>query len=138
MEGQLTLQSYVWSDQVERFRQLSSAINVARLVPAHIEKVNAADWIEAALANGVSGAATVLFHSIVWQYLSNVDRARFKEALAAAGQAATHDNPLAWLRFEPAGDVAEVRLQLWPGSKDRLLARSGFHGKPVQWLGCES
>jgi hypothetical protein len=25
-------------------------------------------------------------------------------------------------------------LQLWPGGEDRLLARSGFHGKPIQWL----
>jgi hypothetical protein len=50
-------------------------------------------------------------------------------------EAATHNKPLAWLRFEPAGNVAEVRLQLWPGSKDRLLARSGFHGMQVQWLG---
>jgi hypothetical protein len=39
---------------------------------------------------------------------------------------------------EPAGNVAEVRLQLWPGGKDRLLARAGFHGKPVQWLGPEN
>jgi hypothetical protein len=58
--------------------------------------------------------------------------------MAVAGEAATHNKTFAGLRFEPAGDVAEVRLQLWPGSKDRLLARSGFHGKPVQWLGLEN
>lgn len=134
-EGKLTLQSYVWPDQVERFRQLSAAIDVARVVPAHIEKANAADWIEPTLAHNVFGVATVVYHSIVWQYLPNAERARFKDIIAAAGQAATHDKPLAWLRFEPAGEVAEVRLQLWPGSKDRLLARSGFHGKQVFWLG---
>jgi hypothetical protein len=136
-EGRLTLQSYLWPDQMERFRQLSAAIHVARLVPAHVEQANAADWIEAMLADGVSGVATVVYHSIVWQYLSNRDRARFQGVMAAAGDAATHDNPLAWLRFEPAGDVAEVRLQLWPGGEARLLARSGFHGKPVYWLGRE-
>jgi hypothetical protein len=79
--------------------------------------------------------ATVVYHSIVWQDLSNVDRERFKRVMDAAGQAATRANPLAWLRMEPADNVAEVRLQLWPGGEDRLLARSGFHGKPVQWLG---
>jgi hypothetical protein len=78
--------------------------------------------------------ATVVYHSIVWQYLSNADRARVKRVMAAAGRAATPDSPLAWLRFEPGRNIAEVRLQLWPGSKDRLLARSGFHGKPVYWL----
>jgi hypothetical protein len=137
-EGQLTLQAYVWPDQMERFRLLSAAINVARVVPAHLERANAADWIEATLADGVSDVATVVYHSIVWQYLSNAERARFKDVMAAAGQVASPDNPLAWLRFEPAGDVAEVRLQLWPGSKDRLLARAGFHGKPVFWLGREN
>jgi hypothetical protein len=35
---------------------------------------------------------------------------------------ATPGSPLAWLRFEPARNIAEVRLQLWPGSRDRLLA----------------
>jgi hypothetical protein len=128
----------VWPDQVERLRQLSAAINVARLVPAQVEQANATDWIEATLVDGVSGVATVVYHSIVWQYLSNADRARFEGVMAAAGQAATLDNPLAWLRFEPGVDLAEVRLQLWPGGKDRLLARSGFHGKPVLWQGGEN
>lgn len=109
-DGRLTLQSYVWPDQVERMRLLSAAIDVARRVPAHVDQANAADWIKATLADGVSGVATMVYHSIVWQYLSNVDRARLKRMMAAAGQAATHDNPLAWLRFEPGGEVAEVRL----------------------------
>jgi hypothetical protein len=137
-EGALTLQSYVWPDQMERFRRLRAAIDVARRVPAPVDHAPAADWIEAALAGGVSGVATVVYHSIVWQYLSNADRARFKRGIAAAGLAATHDSPLAWLRFEPARNIAEVRLRLWPGSKDRLLARSGFHGMPVYWLAPEN
>ena len=137
-EGRLTLQSYVWPDQVERFRQLAAGIDVARRVSARVDQGNAPDWVETGLADGVPDAATVVYHSILWQYLSNVDRARFERVMAVAGEAATHNKPLAWLRFEPAGNVAEVRLQLWPGSKDRLLARSGFHGKPVQWLGPEN
>lgn len=137
-EGQLTLQSYVWPDQVERFRQLKTAIEVARRVPAEVDQANAPDWVEAALYNSVSGVATVVYHSIVWQYLSKLDRARFRRVMAARGRAATHDNPLFWLRLEPADNVAEVRLQLWPGGEDRLIARCGFHGTPVQWLGGEN
>jgi hypothetical protein len=137
-DGRLTLQSYVWPDQMERFRQLAAAIDVARRVPAHVDRGNAPEWVETALAQDVPGAATVVYHSIVWQYLSDVDRARFERVMATAGEAATRDKPLAWLRFEPGDNVAEVRLQLWPGGKNRLLARSGFHGRPVQWLGDES
>jgi hypothetical protein len=133
-EGALTLQSYVWPDQLERFRRLTAAIDVARRVPAPVDHANAVDWIDAALACSVSGAATVVYHSIVWQYLSSADRARFKRVMTAAARAATPDTPIAWLRFEPARNIAEVRLQLWPGGKERLLARSGFHGKPVYWL----
>ena len=108
------------------------------LASCQVDQGNAPDWVEAALADGVPSAATMVYHSVVWQYLWTVDRARFERVMAVAGEAATHNKPLAWLRFEPAGDVAEVRLQLWPGSKDRLLAQSGFHGKPVQWLGSEN
>jgi hypothetical protein len=134
-EGRLTLQSYVWPDQVDRFRQLAAAIDVARRVSATVDRGNAPDWVEAALADEVPGVVTVVYHSIVWQYLSELDRARFERVMAVAADAATPNKPLAWLRFEPGGNAAEVRLQLWPGGKDRLLARSGFHGKPVQWLG---
>jgi len=137
-EGRLTLQSYLWPDQVERFRQLAAAIDVARRTPATVDQGNAPDWVEAALDHGVPGVATVVYHSIVWQYLSNVDRARFEQVMAAAAEAATPKKPLAWLRFEPGSNDAEVRSQLWPGGKDRLLARCGFHGKPVQWLGHEN
>jgi hypothetical protein len=137
-EGRLTLQSYVWPDQLERFRQLAAAIDVARRVAAQVDQSNAPDWIEAALADGFSDVATVVYHSIVWQYLSNADRARFEHLMIAAGEVATPRKPLAWLRFEPGENMAEVRLRLWPGGEDRLLARSGFHGRPVHWLAREN
>lgn len=115
---------------VERPRPLAAAIDVAHRVS--VDQGNAPDWIETALADGVPGVATVVNHSIVWQYLSNVDRAHFDRVMAMAGEAATYNKPLARLRSEPADNVAEVRSQLWTGTNDRLLARSGFHEKPVR------
>jgi hypothetical protein len=76
-------------------------------VSAHLDQGNAPDWIETALADGVPGVARVVNHSIVSQYLSNVDRARFDCVMAVAGEAATDDKPLAWLNFEPADNLAE-------------------------------
>jgi hypothetical protein len=29
---------------------------------------------------------------------------------------------------------AEVRLTQWPSGEERLLARTGYHGRPVQML----
>ena len=52
-------------------------------------------------------------------------RDRFERALAAASVS------VAWLRMEPAEGMA-VRLSL--GGEDRLLARAGYHGDPVEWL----
>jgi len=43
-DGRLTLPSYVWPDQVERYRHLAEAIEVARRVPAQVNRANAADW----------------------------------------------------------------------------------------------
>ena len=51
---------------------------------------------------------------------------------------ATPDAPVCWLRMEPAGEVADVRLSTWPGRDgghdEELLATTGYHGPPVRWL----
>jgi hypothetical protein len=36
--------------------------------------------------------------------------------------------------MEPAGEMADLRLATWPGGDDRLLARVGYHGTPVELL----
>jgi len=44
-EARLRLLSYVWPDQVERVRMLEGALEVARRVPADVEKQSAAPWL---------------------------------------------------------------------------------------------
>ncbi|HKV92135.1 MAG TPA: DUF2332 domain-containing protein [Candidatus Angelobacter sp.] len=134
-EGKFTLQAYVWPDQMKRFHQLSAAIDVARCIPAQVDKANAADWIEMMLKVESKDVATVVYHSIVWQYLLPNERLRIQRAIESAARSARPDRPLAWLRFEPAEHNAEVRLQCWPGGDDQVLAQSGFHGMQVKWLG---
>jgi hypothetical protein len=123
-EGQLTLTSYVWPDQVERLERLRAALAVAREVDAPVERAGAADWIEARLAEPAPGVVTVVFHSLVIQYLPDEERERFERAVTS------HD--VAWLRMEPADEAADVRLRL--GGEDRLIARAGYHGDFVEWL----
>ena len=60
-----------------------------------------ASWLAGRLAEPVPGVATVVFHSIVWQYLPPATRTAIADALAHAGAAATPEAPLAWLRMEP-------------------------------------
>lgn len=157
-EGRLTLSSYVWADQTERWTRLQRAIEVAARVPATVDQASAGDWAEDRLADLPAGAATVLYHSIVWQYLQPEEQRQVVEALDEAGARATDHAPVAWLRMEPPGvavaavregrqapdftkgaapaeELAQVHLTLWPGGETRLVGRSGYHGYPVRWLG---
>ncbi|MFP5257048.1 MAG: DUF2332 domain-containing protein [Acidimicrobiia bacterium] len=130
----LTLLSFVWPDQTERLARLRAALTIAQQIPVAIDHADAAEWAVAQLDEVHPGAATVLVHSIVLQYLSPARRRDLREAVADAGRRATASAPVAWLRMEPAtDDAAEVRLTLWPGGEDRLLGTAGYHGPPVRW-----
>ena len=134
-EGRLTLRSFVWPDLTERFRRLDGAIEVAKEVPAVVDRADAPEWVAAQLARPVAGCTTVVMHSIVLQYLSKEGRRALTGAFAEAGRRATEDAPVAWLRMEPGRDGAEVRLTSWPGGEERLMAISGYHGPPIRWVG---
>jgi hypothetical protein len=129
--GLLTLCAYVWPDQLARLALLRAAARVARRVPATIVRATAGEWLEDALACPRAGVATIVFHSIVLQYLAQADRDRMRTALEAAGARATREAPVAWLSMEPGGAQAEVRLTIWPGGTKRLVATTSFHGRDV-------
>jgi hypothetical protein len=136
--GRRTLLSFVWPDQALRFRNLEAAIEIARAVPATVDTASAPSWIAAQLDQPATGVATVVFHSVVMQYLTAEDRAAFEHALVAAGERAEPAAPIAWLRMEPAPKVDlwfAVTLTTWPGGDERVIAHTGAHGQPVRWLG---
>jgi hypothetical protein len=130
--GRETLLAYVWPDQTERVERLRAALGLAAAVPVDLDREGAAAWIDRMLAAPATGQATVVCHSIVLQYLSEAERAAFEARLGEAAGRAGAEAPLAWLRMEPAGELAEVRLTTWPGGEDRLVARAGYHGTPVE------
>lgn len=133
-EDALKLMSFIWPDQLHRLRLLRNALEVARRVPATVDRAGAVDWLQRHLAEPTPGLATVVFHSIVMQYLSSDDREAVRAILAASARGASDQAPLAWLRFEPAGEHAAVHLTTWPDGDERLIARAGYHGAPVEWL----
>lgn len=135
-DGRMRLLSYVWPDQPERFERVAAAIEIARQVPADLARVDAAEWLPEQLAEPTPGLATVVFHSVVTQYFSEEERAELTSIMRDAGTRATRDAPLAWLRLEPEGDMKfpRLRVSMWPGEQDRLLAHCSFHLGPVEWL----
>ena len=137
-DGRLTLQSYLWPDQVRRFEALRGALEVAASVPAAVEPADGPSWLEGRLSSASAGIATVVFHSIVAQYLGEEGRERLAAVLLQAGARCGPDSPLAWLRLEPSrpdgGGEFLVHLTVWPEGKERLLAEAHPHGPPVRWL----
>jgi hypothetical protein len=132
-DGRNTLRSYVWPDQRERFARLDAALAVAAELPASVVAADVGEWVEGHLAEPVPGLATVVVHSIVWQYLSRASRDRMRAALRRAGARARASSPVAWLRMEPAGPLADLRLTWWPGGGEEVLGFGGYHGRPVRW-----
>jgi hypothetical protein len=36
--------------------------------------------------------------------------------------------------MEPQDELARVEATVWPGGETHLLARAGYHGRPVRWV----
>ena len=130
------LESFIWPDQPERLAQLRAAIALARQAPPQLHRRAAADWLAEVLAAPRRGVASVVFHSIMWWYLSENERERVTAIIAAAGARADGTAPLAWLRMElMASTEADLRLTMWPGGNEVLLGRADSHGRYVRWDG---
>jgi hypothetical protein len=136
-EGELTLLSYVWPDQQDRLIRLRGAISVARRVPATLHRRNATEAVAA--LDVADGALTVLWHSIMWQYLSLPEQSTIEAGIEQIGARARPGSPFAHLALEPHRRTPDseiefvVRARCWPGGDDRLLAACSPHGPPVIW-----
>ncbi len=129
------LLAYLWPDQARRLAQLEAALAIAARDPPQVDPGDAADWLEARLAEWQeAGATRVVLHSIAFQYFPDGTKARIAAAMEKAGTVATPAAPLAWLRYEfDPDDRAALRLRTWPG-EDRLLAWCHPHGARVEWV----
>jgi hypothetical protein len=130
----LRLLSYVWPDQRERLDRLRAAITLARQLNVRVDAADALAWAQDALAPRRHGCATVLYHSVMWQYLPEPTRTGLRSLIEATGMHATRQAPLAWLAFEPPYADAHMllTLRLWPGGQARVLARAHPHGAWIE------
>lgn len=141
-EGLLTLQSYIWPDELDRLARVAQAAQVAARHPVAVQRSSAAAWLAGRLADASPGMLTIVWQSVVDQYLADAERAAMRSVFASAGAA-----PLAWLTLEPpatpeAGDSFELRCRERPegngSGRPRLIARAGYHGPPVVWQAAAS
>lgn len=136
-EGRLLLTSYVWPDQAERLERLRGAFEVAAAVPAEVRRERAADFVAGLELR--TGTTTVLWHSVMWQYLAADEQQAVTDRVERLGAAASDDRPFVHLRLEPMrrtpGSPHEflVAAQMWPGGDLRILGDSAGHGVPTTW-----
>jgi hypothetical protein len=137
-DGRLTLTSYVWPDMAARHARLAGAITLARERPVPVERADAASYV--ARVTPVAGRLTVLWHSVMWQYLSREQQERVTAWLDDVGRTASEDAPLVHLYAEPSrrrpGEEHRfwVWARAWPGpSRPEVLGRMAAHGLPVAW-----
>jgi hypothetical protein len=128
------LLSFVWPDQLDRFERLRAALTIARSSDVTVERGSADEFLTGRLDDDPT-TPRVVFHSIVWQYLSADVRNGVRDAIASAR--ASRSAPVVWARMEPAGAVADVRVTVHDGGREpveRRLAEVGYHGRGFHWL----
>lgn len=134
-EGRLELSSYIWPDEPERLERVARAAEVAARHPVAVDQRDAGPWLALTLADPRPDMLTVVWQSVVDQYLDDDERAAIRSAFECAG-----GSPVAWLTLEPPRGGSgrfELRCRERPegdgSGSARLLARAGYHGPPVVW-----
>jgi len=134
------LAAYVWPEAPVRGERLIKAIAMQRARAVDLVQADAADWIEARLAEPQeAGVTRVLMHSVVWQYLPEPVAERIRAAMNAAGARATAARPLGWVMAEPDRAFAHhvISVKSWPGHAEwRQLGTAHAHGAWIK-LGIE-
>lgn len=126
------LSAYIWPETPERLARVRLAIAMMRAKGVDLVRADAADWVEARLAEPqAAGVTRVLMHSVVWQYLPEAVADRIRAAMKAAGARATAERPIGWVMMEPdrAFGHQNVRVRSWPGNAEwQTVATAHAHG----------
>jgi hypothetical protein len=131
------LLAYLGPDQAQRVARLEAALAIAAESPPAVAEGDAAAWLEAELGDAAEpGVVRVVLHSIAFQYFPSETQERIARHLERVGASASPEAPVAWLRYEleQLRGSPSLRLRLWPGGEDRLLAHADPHARAVEWI----
>lgn len=131
--GALTLRSYLWPDQCERAGRLAGALQVAEQVPAEVITSGARDFL--AGIDLVPGTLTVVWHSVMRQYVDPAEWRTVTAELDRLAAACGPDTGFAHIAFEGqnnSDDRHGFRLTARIGdAPEIILARAEPHGVPA-------
>lgn len=88
-QGTSTVLSYIWPDERERLARVKRAIQVARRRPVCVEAAAASPWIKKRLAERQADGLTVVWQSVVRQYLDDGERRDLDSSMEEAGSEAS-------------------------------------------------
>jgi HAD superfamily hydrolase (TIGR01509 family) len=126
--------SYIWPDERDRLRRLDAALSVAAPRPPMVVRAQAYEWLPDALSRRRDGELTVVWHSVMRQYVDPSEWQALVQASDAA-LAARSELPIAWVGMEPVpgGSGAEITLRMAADQPARRIGRCDDHGPPVAW-----
>lgn len=129
--------SYIWPDQPERSANFRAAVTLARAMGIKVDRQDAAHWVPRQLEDRPEGVCTVIYHSVMWQYMPEATQNAISAAIEDKGRSSDTARPLAWLCFEPSEEYfpMHVAVRLWPGDTKHIFARCHPHGASLEWFG---
>ena len=131
-DDQLALLSYIWPDELHRIERMRAALSVAARDPVPIAVGRGSVWLPDVLRAARPGELTVVWHSVMRQYVDADEWAAIEGALSDAARSV----PVARLSMEPAVD-RQARMQLSvhdpAGAPGTRLAACDDHGLPIRW-----
>jgi hypothetical protein len=136
-DGARLLECFVWADQPERLERLRRGIEVVADDPPELIQGDYVELLPSALEERVDGALLVVFQTASTFYLP---RDRYAELRRTVERAP--GGPVAWLstrhQDEEETDFEggfELELGVWPEGPPALVARMGYHGQWLEWVG---
>jgi len=139
-EGWLRLRSFCWPDHHDRDARLLQALSMTGRSGWTVDQAAAAPWLHQMLTeqdplDQDPSTVSVVWHSVVTQYMDQDERQRVQDAIVAA----SGTRPVAHVRLEPGRrglHEFELRSSVYTdgAGDDRHLADVGPHGDPVEMV----
>ena len=128
-DDQLALLSYIWPDEPHRIERMRAALSVAAREPIPVAARRGSEWLPEMLGAGHNGELTVVWHSVMRQYVE-------ADEWGAIERAIERRRGVVRLSMEPAFEQ-DARMQLTvhdpADGPETRLALCDDHGLPIRW-----
>jgi hypothetical protein len=135
-EGRRRLESYIWPDEPQRVARIRTVLELVGDDPPAVVAATASEWLPDALAQRQAGELTVVWESVMRQY---IPPAEWDRTVRLVRRALAQDprRPVVWVAMEPhrdriSGCTVTVATREDP-SGEAIVARCDDHGPPVIW-----